>query len=96
MSRVQLLGGAVVKTSSIFEAEQMRNMRFQHEGNSTTSFSYDPTHPDDKNMVTTKRTIYEPTYRLAPLVKPNTLAIKDIIDSVLEQHLTGKLRNSHG
>ena len=94
MSRSSAQAGnlvAVGKTSSIFDVDQVRILKPHHEGNSTTSFSYDPSHHDDKNMMSTvKRAIFEPTYRLEPLIKVQAHAVKEIIETVLEQHLAGR------
>ena len=82
---MQVLG----KSSSIFDVEQVRTLKSQAGGNSTTSFSCEPTHQDDKAMRDRRAAILEPTYRLEPRVKIKPKVIKSIIESVLEDRLTG-------
>ena len=82
---MQVLG----KSSSIFDVDQVRTLRSQAGGNSTTSFSCEPTHQDDKAMRDRRAAILEPTYRLEPRVKIKPKVIKSIIESVLEDRLTG-------
>lgn len=87
----QISHTALGKSSSIFEVDQIKNLKTRQEARSTTSFSYEPSHHDEKVvLVPHKRAILEPTYRLDPLVKIKVHAIKSIIDEVLQRHLSGR------
>lgn len=78
------------RTSSIFDIDQVRQLKSHQEGNSTTSFSYEPSQLDEKIMVSSKRgAIYEPTYRLEPQDKIKSHTVKSIINSVLQNRLAG-------
>lgn len=85
---MQVLG----KSSSIFDVDQVRTLRSQAGGNSTTSFSCEPAHADDKNMRDRRVVILEPTYRMEPRMKIKPKVVTSIINSVLEDRLTGMAR----
>lgn len=77
----------IEKTSSIFDVDIHRPSKAFPAGQSTTSFTYEPGHQDDKNS--RRAGYYEPTYRLAPRIKFKPHLVTNIINSVLEEKLTG-------
>jgi len=94
MSRASAAGFnmTIAKTSSIFEVNQVRALNSHHEGDSSTSFAYEPA--EDK-LMSAKRTLtmFEPTYRLEPQTKVKLVVLENIINTVLEQRLAGQARS---